>query len=110
MQHQDWETVVFRKKKDPPVIASSFKTFEQKQFENLSNNNDPTPITHVNKGLRNAIIQGRLIKKMTQNDLARSLNMNVQTIKQIEDGSAIYNPNQIRLIASKLNINTKNLH
>lgn len=57
----------------------------------LEEDTEPHRVQTVNKNLAQAIMQARLAKKMTQAELATSINERAQIIQQYESGQAIPN-------------------
>ena len=84
MSNQDWETVFMTKNKDKP---------EQKQTgpKPEVDTHQAEPLPKVSVELKTAIQQGRLIKKLSQKDLAQKLNLPVSIIIDYEKGTAIPN-------------------
>jgi DNA-binding XRE family transcriptional regulator len=85
--HQDWDKVVLRKETtksqhtrkhvDPTVI----------KMAKLANTDDVSPIQMVSEEDKNKIILLRVEKKITQDELAKSLNLDKSVINKIERGT-----------------------
>ena len=109
MSHQDWETVIFRKKpqrygnteqdinkarrNDNLHIETHLKPKGQGQAQNLRKlDADAEDFHHklVPTDVAKAIDKARLTKQLTQDALARALNMQGRQINDIEKGRAIY--------------------
>lgn len=112
--HQDWQTVVFHKKpqkystseQDINKARRSDANIDTKKKVNVSNKaggntsidsrklDSETEDFHHKKvpmEVAKAIEKGRLEKKLTQDALAKALNMQSREISEIEKGRAIYN-------------------
>jgi len=105
MDHQDWTTVVLKKNK------SDKKTSETNQNKQINHNNykkqdndDKIQIKKVSKQMAKQIIDSRVAKKMTQVNLAQQSCIDIKMIKEIENGSCIYNSDHINKISKVLGI------
>jgi ribosome-binding protein aMBF1 (putative translation factor) len=91
MQHQDWNTVVFNKKKDDEIKKkkdTSFNPEGTKKFRNLDSD-DPDAPEKVSHDLKIKIQQARTARNLTQKQLATQLNIPVATISNYENGKEI---------------------
>tara|TARA_Y100000385_G_C12702550_1_gene471149 strand:- start:14 stop:403 length:390 start_codon:yes stop_codon:yes gene_type:complete len=103
---QDWNTVVFRKplqnnselaKKRGYAVETQKKNIKNSLYTNdnnmrkLDDETDTFKHKKVSTNLKIAIQKGRTLKKMTQANLAQSLNLPVITVKNYENGTAIPN-------------------
>lgn len=100
MQHQDWETVVFKKKNT--VNNSNYKIGEKKNIKNtlikndlnmrkLDEENEKLAHDTVSFELKTAILKARNAKKLSQKDLAKEINVKQDIIASYENGTAIPN-------------------
>ena len=106
--HQDWDPIVFHKKtQEKKPDYGSHKTHEKKVIEGLLS--DETAIKIVSSELAHAIVTARCAAKLTQDQLARNVNMAPAVIKEIESGKAQYKPQEIATIAKTLHLNTSNI-
>jgi len=97
MEHQDWNTVVLRKKSSfehkTPHHSAGHKTFKR-----LDSDDVEAPKT-LGLSAGKQIQQARVAKKMSQKQLAQKINVKVQLITDYEVGTAIPS----RAILNKLN-------
>ena len=115
MDHQDWKTVVVRKKKGS--INNSVNNPKQKVvgFNAGKNSKNKVDINtkklaeseelkhnYVPKEVAKEIQQLRQAKDLTIKELANKLNMNKQDLVNIEQGKAIYNKALITKIKRSL--------
>lgn len=80
---QDWEPVIFKKK--PDLSLGKNKQNNQKQYVEEEIEKKPT-ISLSNSKL---IQQTRLLKKISQKDLANKISKDVRTIQRYESGKAV---------------------
>ena len=106
MEHQDWDKIILRAKKENKLdtdktqsqqTKSNFNNFENNLDKNIENGTMRTKKVEKDKSL--SIQQKRLSKGLTQKDLANKLNIPVKTLNEIESGKAKHNPQ----IMSRLN-------
>jgi putative transcription factor len=104
-EHQDWTPVIIRGKKPGSVqhktqattrvahVTSSTTGKPAWAIEKKIDNPDAQgPLLNcVSKDTARLITQGRVAKKMTQNELAQAINVPPAIIKEIEAGKAIEN-------------------
>tara|TARA_B100000497_G_C7316626_1_gene212025 strand:+ start:153 stop:521 length:369 start_codon:yes stop_codon:yes gene_type:complete len=122
MQHQDWDTVVFKKKNT--VNNSNPKIGEKKNIKNtlikndlnmrkLDEENEKLAHDTVSFELKIAILKARNAKKLSQKDLAKEINVKQDIIASYENGTAIPNNTIInklqKVLGAKLTgLNKKN--
>jgi len=86
-EHQDWEPVVIRSSK---VAKEAKQTIQNaagtKEFRKL-NEDDIPKLDKITPEQCKILKEARAAKGITQNDLAKSLNMNVSVIKEYEGGT-----------------------
>lgn len=114
--HQDWETVVLKKKQpggngtsnEPKkTIPQSTLTASQVpawKIEKQVDSEEGKPLNFVSKEDAQVIIKGRVAQKWTQKDLAVKLNLPLKTIQDIETCKAVQNKAQLAKIKKMLNI------
>lgn len=109
--YQDWKTIVLKPKKEVNTVAVEKTVAGKNGMKNNSSVGNAsinvqkldaeTEDFHHKKVPTNVgkdIVTARCAKKMTQQSLANSLNMNVKDIADIESGRAIYNGQQLSKI------------
>ena len=101
-QHQDWNEVILTK---PVEVKQSGvqKTAEQKNFQKLDGDESVAP-RKTSQELKKAIQTARLAKKLSQKQLASSMNTTIQVIAQYENGKAIPNNAFIARLEKQLNV------
>jgi ribosome-binding protein aMBF1 (putative translation factor) len=116
MEHQDWETIVFKKKSQNdvtrekvarPVSNGQTLTPYQKpawKIEQQVDSENGKPLNLVTSEVGKAIINGRIAMKLTQKQLAQRLNMQEKDIKDIESCKAVENKALIAKIKKTLGI------
>ena len=82
MSHQDWNQVVWKKSTVKSVLPQ--RSAGSKQFKTLNEATDAVKITKIPREVAQKLQQGRLEKKLKQNELANRINMPVKTIQDIE--------------------------
>lgn len=116
MEHQDWKTVVVRKKKGSAINNSENKvvnkTTAYNAGKNINNKNkmhsrkldqsEDLKHTYVPKEVAMEIQKLRQAKGLTIKDLATRLNIPKQDLTNIEQGKALYNKAQINKIKRNL--------
>lgn len=119
-QHQDWETVVFKKRQPPKTeiqprnqtsshhhtSSKPTQTISGKpawKIEELADADSGKPVTYVSRQDAQKIIQGRVKAKLKQGELATRLNIPESEIKAIESCKAIENKKTISRILLELN-------
>lgn len=109
LDHQDWNTVILKKKEI--IVKETISKNDKQQNPISSTTNKPLwkiekqvdsdaekPINYVSRDDAQKIINGRISMKMTQKDLSTRLNMPLKDIQDIESCKAIEN----KLILSKI--------
>lgn len=103
MEHQDWNQVVFTKKKTSPVKSiGSRRTQEQSDIERLENDE---PVKRNNEKLKEfaeTVRNFRLSNQMSQKDFAVMVNVKSDVIQQIESGKLLPDANIVNKIKRRL--------
>tara|TARA_B100001059_G_C17474791_1_gene398798 strand:- start:281 stop:634 length:354 start_codon:yes stop_codon:yes gene_type:complete len=87
-KHQDWNEVVLKKPisvETKSNLGNGHKTKAQQELEG----NDIVAPPKTNQELKIAIQKGRLIKKISQKQLAINMNTTTQLISQYENGKVV---------------------
>ena len=95
MHHQDWEPVILRK---PIKIVNKPKGPKQPK------DGDEFNIPKITSEFKKALTQARMLKKISQKDLAKALNVQAQDIVKYENGKAIPNNQFISKIEKYLGV------
>lgn len=105
---QDWTPVVFKKDKSKDLEKKGPKgpTHAQKLDENTENYKDHKKIP---KALADAIKQKRIEMKLTQDQLAKKVNVRAGIVNDIESQRGIYDHVTIEKIKHVLGITNKSL-
>ena len=111
MDHQDWNTIIIKKKNINNVQGKKEKVVKPKSQtttkNNISNkkleNSEDLKHTYVPKEIALDIQKRRQIKGLTVKELSQKLNMKPQDITSIEQGKALYNKALINKILRGLN-------
>ena len=99
MEHQNWDTIVLRAKKNKETPTdktqleqskSNFNTHEKNLDKNIENGT--MRMKKVEKESSLSIQQQRAQKGLTQKDLANKLNIPVKILNEIESGKGKHNP------------------
>jgi ribosome-binding protein aMBF1 (putative translation factor) len=101
--HQDWKPVVFKKQEPKKIVHI------QKRNPLEDPENDSCKVPMVSSELAKTIQQARILKKVSQKELAQKCNMDVSKISAIESKKAVYNAQDIVKIAKVLGINTSTI-
>ena len=105
INNQDWDTVVFNKsKKTTPLKQVDPIT---KKMSKLDSSDEVQKIIKVSASDRKIITDLRIIKKISQKDLANKLQIKVDIINSIENGTYPENKqliNKIKTLLTKLPI------
>lgn len=101
--YQDWEPVVLKKK-----IPKTTNVIKPKIEED--NGDIPEKLQTYSKDLSIAMVQARQVKKITQADLAKQLNIQTSVINDIECGKSLYNKKTYSTIMRKLGVDIKTLN
>lgn len=103
--HQDWETVVFKKKSDKqPQQQQKTSSLSSVGIYNVANDDVVKKTKYISKETSLAIISARCSKQMTQKDLAQKCNFDISIITNIEKGVSVYNPTHVNRIQSVLGV------
>ena len=105
MSHQDWNQVVWKKSTVKSVLPQ--RSAGSKQFKTLNEATDAVKITKIPREVAQKLQQGRLEKKLKQNELANRINMPVKTIQDIENGKHPVNNALFQRIARILGVSLK---
>ncbi len=109
MFRQDWEPVIFQKKKKEHVSGPKRvqgPTHAQKLDENTENYKDHKKVP---KALADAIRQKRIEIKLTQEQLAQKVNVRTSIINDIESQRSVYDSVTVEKIKRVLGITNKNI-
>jgi putative transcription factor len=104
MDHQDWTTVVLKKKSDKKINQNNQNNQSNQNNFKKQDNDDKIQIKKVSKQMARQIIDGRVAKKMTQLNLAQQSCIDIKMIKEIENTSCVYNSDHINKISKVLGI------
>jgi ribosome-binding protein aMBF1 (putative translation factor) len=118
LAHQDWETVVFRKPSvETTAVAkarlphqngsqtlSSTTSHPAWKIEKMVDSDTGKPLDRVTKEEGVAIMQARLLAKMTQVQLAAKLNVHAKDLQEIESGKALRNSELLARIRRALGL------
>lgn len=86
-EHQDWTPVVIRNSKAAKeAIQTTQNAAGTKEFKKL-NEDDIPKLDKITSAQCNTLKEARCAKGLTQNDFAKSLNVNVSIIKEYEGGT-----------------------
>ena len=97
MSHQDWDNVTFKKKpKETKELKKTKKNISQKA-ETLGKFIAPS-------NFRKEMMQARVQKKMTQQDLANKMNVQQNVIRDWESGKSVPNNNAIGKIERAIGV------
>ena len=86
--------------KQEGIVNTERKQTGPQGLQKLEDSNDEFAHKTVSQDLSKAIMQARMAKKMTQQQLGNAINEKAQVIQQYEQGKAIPNPQ----ILNKVNI------
>lgn len=120
MDHQDWTTVVLKKKK--PVKSAADTVAVPKTIHTNKQNKNPTnaakieqkmeegtfTLPKVTHNLQQQIQQARQAKNWTQKELAQKCNLTESVIKTYESGKAIPSQSDIDKMSKALGARLKN--
>lgn len=120
MDHQDWVPVTFiRQKTREQLIKEGHRTIEKKDsscgnkqithdmsIRALEADDIPQLVT-TGLDLGKSISSARVLKKITQEDLARQCNVNISVIRAYENGTAIVESDILNKINRALGITLK---
>ena len=113
MDHQDWKTIIVKKKKSSlhvnnqdkkeKVVKPKFQTTKNNISSKKLENSEDLKHIYVPKEVALDIQKRRQIKGLTVKELSQKLNMKPQDITSIEQGKALYNKVLINKILRGLN-------
>ena len=105
MDHQDWETVTFRKKTSDEKAAVHLQQMRVSQRATpLAENPDQFSHAKMSKAMAQQIAKGRMARKLSQKALAAKLSVPLKTIQAYEAGKAIPKGSHINLLNRALGI------
>ena len=105
MDHQDWETVTFRKKTpSEKATAHQQQVRVSQRATPMAENPDQFSHAKVSKAMAQQIAQGRVARKMSQKALAAQLSVPLKTVQAYETGKAIPKGSHINLLNRALGI------
>ena len=111
--HQDWETVVFKKpieKLDLKVAQrrgltkSVLKTNVNDNSRKLDEETEIFKNKRIDTKTKELILKARIAKKITQKQLANQANLPLKVIADIESGRAIYDHKVIQRLKKSLGV------
>lgn len=113
--HQDWNTVILKPKKEVAGGDAAAKTARPGfaiaaggkpayKIEQQVDGDSGKPLNYVSKEDAQKVVAGRVAMKLSQKDLAMRLNMQVKDIQDIESGRAIENKQVLGKIKRLLGI------
>lgn len=117
-QHQDWNTIVFKKKKtynntennNPKKNYNNSSTKIDTNMKKIDNENENFNIKLVSFDLSKTIIKARQQKKMTQKELAAAINEKYDIISSYESGKAIPNNHILNKMQKVLGVKLNGLN
>jgi ribosome-binding protein aMBF1 (putative translation factor) len=101
MDHQDWEPVSWSKKKETTEKKANVV---RDTSVKLDENDEVMAIKYVPRETSILLTNARVSNKLTRKELANKLNLKEDVITNIENGTAIYNGNQIAKIKKCLGV------
>ena len=120
MDHQDWNTVIFKKniKENNKASTSNlregtYKTTKKhvdssvKKMNKLDEQTDAGKIEKVSSSISKQIQQARCARSMSQKDLAQMCNTNSKLIAEYESGKALPDKALEKKIQNALNVKFK---
>lgn len=111
-EHQDWNTITFRSKKNGEVITQqknrhNHHTQNPVNVRKLDDNPEIIELKRVDRDLANAIKNKRCELKLTQVMLAQKINEKPNVIQEVETMKAVYNHLIINKILKALGLTLK---
>ena len=100
--HQDWETVVFKKKKIVDPSTKPYHGPSKSKILDETNDGGKMPTFGDYNNIRSEIQKQRLAQKMSQKDLANKINARPNLINDIESGKEIFHINLLTKIEKAL--------
>lgn len=104
MDHQDWTPIVLKKTKPNNNKISNTTNSNYTNNTNNTNLDENIKIKKVSKIMAKQITDGRISKKMSQQDLANQTCIDIKMIKEIENAKCIYNADHINKISKIIGI------
>ena len=106
MQHQDWDTVTFRRASERERAQTHLQQVRVSQRPSCAVKEDADQFSHakVSKAMAQQIAKGRMARKLSQKALAAQLSVPVKTIQAYEAGKAIPKGAHINLLNRALGI------
>ena len=105
MDHQDWETVTFRKKTPEDTATAHQKQVRVSQSApRMEESPDQFSHAKVSKAMAQQIAKGRMAQRLSQKALAAKLSVPIKTIQAYETGKAIPKGSHINLLNRALGI------
>ena len=92
MEHQDWHSIII-KKKTPNKINTGSKKGPSNSLDQVDK--DEFKLKKVNKDFSSEIKNNRNSKGLTQKELAQKINVKPSVINDYESGKAVPNPSII---------------
>ena len=102
--HQDWETIVFKKPKAP---SKSAVNLEPSHLRQLKDNPETYANKYFDKTYIQKVVQSRVERKWSQKYLALQLNVDPSVVQRLEQGKEVYNASLKSKINRVLNITAK---
>lgn len=131
MDHQDWSTVVFRRKDQKTSGKVTVNEAQRRglpvetyrkpqggkntqnvstpnqQFRHFDKEEGPSPVKLVSLATGQKIAQARTAKEWSRKDLAIKLNVKEAVIAEHENGKAVYNGQLLQRMAQLLGVSLK---
>ena len=106
MNHQDWETVIFKKKKILNKNEKRESELKKEKYNNFLKENEEIPkVKKTELDVRKFLEKGRLKKGLSQIKLAQLLNVPSSTVTQWENGKIPIPKKMYQKINNTLSIN-----
>lgn len=91
--HQDWETVIFRKKFDKTKTEPARPSLEPAHIRALKDDAEVFALKLFESQYIKLVLKSRIERKWSQKDLAQRLNVDISVIQKLEQGKAVYDGN-----------------
>ena len=105
MNTQDWEPVVFRKKK----VEEKKPHFQANSIKKLDENKESFEHKKIPKALADAVKSARVSKGLTQDQLAKNINERPCVVNDIENARGVYDHTKINKLLRALGLTLKNI-
>ena len=106
MDHQDWETVIFKKKKVLTTNEKRELDLKRERYNKFKKDNEELPkVKKTELDVRKFLEKGRVRKGLSQIKLAQLLNVNNSVIIQWENGKVPIPKKMYQKINNTLSIN-----